>query len=253
MFRSHGASLFRDGRRFAKSTITERDSGDEQRLCIEGLGVELETLIADKHGNIILIKENAFDNSFASGSRPPVWLNHDKTKVVGPHAELCLLKEGVAFRLPLSNSANARLAKEMIETGDQTSVSIGFTKNRTHDEIHFGHNVQYVDEATIDEISIVSYGASKNAFCRIIDANFESPLHESVNTTMFGLEYDMHSIKRLSCDNQIALQRVTRDLLLLQDEHQDSDEPITLHRVSDIERIEALQRARRAALGLSIR
>jgi hypothetical protein len=32
-------SLFRDGKRFAKSTAAEPDTTDEPRLCIEGLPI----------------------------------------------------------------------------------------------------------------------------------------------------------------------------------------------------------------------
>jgi hypothetical protein len=67
----------------------------------------------------------------------------------------------------------------------------------------FGHPVKIVDEAEIREVSLVSRGACKEAFARIIDANYEPPLSESVSSDMFGIEYGLHNINSLKKDNQM--------------------------------------------------
>jgi HK97 family phage prohead protease len=215
MLKKYGASLFRNGPRFAKSTVVK---DDPPRLCIEGLGVELDTLIVNKHGEIIIIEPKAFDGYFASGNRPMVWLEHDETKVVGANAELCLLNEGVAFRIPLTDSHYATAAKQLIQSGTHTSVSIGYHELRGCDEMHFGHKVRHIQEASIHEISICPRGASKKAFARIINANCEPPLHESVNTTMFAIEYDWHNVTRLKEENEASVERLTLRLAALQAE-----------------------------------
>jgi HK97 family phage prohead protease len=232
MLKKYGASLFRNGPRFAKSTAVKDDSDAEPRFCVEGLGVELDTLILNKLGEIIIIEPKAFDGYFASGNRPMVWLEHDETKVVGANAELCLLNEGVAFRIPLTNSVYATAAKQLIQSGTHTSVSIGYHELRGCDEMHFGHKVRHIQEASIHEISICPRGASKKAFARIINANCEPPLHESVNTTMFAIEYDWHNINRLKDENEADAERLTQRLAVLQAETW-QDEPVVRSLTAD--------------------
>jgi HK97 family phage prohead protease len=249
MRRKYGASMFRDGRRFAKSEAVRDDIDDEPRLAIEGIAILFDELILNKHGNIIIFEPTAFDNYVASGKRPPVWLQHDPTKVVCDNAELCLLNVGLGFRIPLTNSSYAATAKEMIESGDD-GVSIGFTELKTRDEVHFGHSVKRILEAEIRESSICPRGACKNAFARIINANAEPPLHESVSTTVFGIEFDLHSVKRLIDDNQFNLRQLKRDLLLLEDNDAPVVGPVSFAPESDFEKVEGLQKAARLRLGL---
>jgi HK97 family phage prohead protease len=232
MLKRYGKAISSMGPRFAKSITIKDDADDEPRLCIEGLGVELDTLIVNKHGEIILIEPKAFDEYFASGKRPMVWLEHDQTKVVGANAELCLLDEAVAFRIPLTNSHYATVAKQLIQSGTHTSVSIGYHELRGRNEVHFGHNVRHIEEASIHEISICPRGASKKAFARIINAKCEPPLHESVNTTMFAIEYDWHNVSRLKEENEIDIDRIKSRLSALQTGI-DNDEQFALSMTSD--------------------
>ena len=252
MFRRYGASIFRDGRRFAKSDVAETEIDDEPRFCAEGLGLEFDTLIVNKVGEIILFEPTSYDAYFSSGKRPEFWVGHDSTKVVGSNVELSILNEGVAFRFELPNTMLGKAVKDAVLSGEKTSISVGFVELKGHDEIHFGRKVHHITEASIREISVVPVGASKKAFCRIIDANREPSLDESVNTVMFGIEYDMHNIKVLKDDNEFAIRTLKRDLLLLQDEHDGSDEqPMSFASYeSEFEKSERLQKAARRRLGL---
>jgi HK97 family phage prohead protease len=216
MLKNYGASLFRKGPRFAKSTAVKDDADAEPRLCIEGIGVLFETPILNKRGETIVFEPTAFDIYFSSGKRPDFWFSHDPTKVFGSNTELCILKEGVAFRLPLTNESYASTVKGMIESGEQASVSIGFTELKTRNEVCFGHPVKFIEEAELVEVSLVPVGACKQAFARLIDANNEPPLHESVNTSMFAIEYGMHNIKVIRKDNEAEIDRIERKLSALQ-------------------------------------
>jgi HK97 family phage prohead protease len=252
MWKKYGAVLRRDGPRFAKCNVAKVTPDDEPSFCVEGLGLEFDKLIANKVGEIIIFEPTAFDLYFASGKRPEFWIGHDKTKVVGSNVELCLLNEGVAFRFPLPNTACGKAVRDMVLSGERTSISIGFTELNGRDEIHFGHNVHRIVEASVREVSLVTTGASKAAFARIINANAEPPLHESVNTTMFGLEFDLHNVRRLSDDNQFSLRQLKRDLLLLQDEDDSHNpiKPMTMdqHNRLQTEQYESLRAQRRAVL-----
>jgi HK97 family phage prohead protease len=254
MFRKYGASMFRDGQRFAKSTAAVADVDDEPHFCVEGLSIETEKLLVNKLGETIWFEPTAFDDDIASGNKPELWHSHDKTKVVGSNVELCAVNVGVAFRFQLPNTTLGQAVKDMVLSGEQNSVSIGFTEVKTRDEVHFGHKVRHIEQASIREVSICPRGASSKAFARIIDANKEPPLRESVGTTMFGIEYDLHAVKILSEDNHTDMLLLARRLLALNGEHQYSDEPITFSIMASqsnriqTETIEQMQRQRRAKL-----
>ena len=257
MFRKYPGRLFRDGPRFAKSTVVEADTDNEPRLCIEGFGLAFDTPIANKLGEIIIFSPTSFDGYFSSGRRPEMWLAHDKAKVVGSNVELCILNEGIAFRFPLPTTAHGATVKDMVLSGEHTSISIGFTELRAHDEVHCGHKVRHIDEASIREISVVSVGACKTAFVRLIDENNEPPLHESVNTAMFGLEHDLHNVKRLKDDNDSDIRWLKRSLALLEGDLHCGDEPFAQPTMSAYagnnfvtEQYDSLRAQRRAVLGM---
>jgi HK97 family phage prohead protease len=205
MFSKYGARLGRDGPRFAKSNVARIDAEDEPRLCIEGIAVLTEHPIADKNGQILVFDPHAFDEHVASGRKTEVWLGHDSKKVVGSNVQLCLLNNGVAFRLPLTNKSYAATIKQMVESGRQAAISIGFTELEGRDEICFGHAVRWVEKAQIREVSLVAVGACKESFGRIIDANHEPPLNESVSSDMFTLEYGLHNLKVIKRENDEAI------------------------------------------------
>jgi HK97 family phage prohead protease len=232
MLKKYGASLFRSGPRFSKSTVVKDEADPEPRFCIEGLCVLFDTPILNQHGDTIVFEPTAFDKYFESGRRPDFWLNHDKTKVVGSNTELCILNEGVAFRLPLANKDYAATIKEMVASGAQDSISIGFIELKTRNEECFGHPVKFIEEADLVEVSAVPVGACKQAFSRLIDANNEPPLHESVNTSMFAIDYGMHNIKVIKKDNEVAIDWIERKLSALQTGI-DNDEPHMVAMTSD--------------------
>jgi phage head maturation protease len=203
MLKKYGASLFRSGPRFSKSTDTPDDSPYEPRLCIEGIGIAFDTPILNKYGETIIFGPNSFDEYFKSSTRPPFWQCHDAATVFGSNTELSILNVGVAFRLPLTSTYATKI-RELVDSGHD-GISIGFTEIRTRKEILFGYPVKMIDEAVIREISLVPRGACKQAFCRVIDANHEPPLNESVSSDMFGLEYDLHHVKIIHEDNKATV------------------------------------------------
>jgi HK97 family phage prohead protease len=254
MFKKYGASLFRNGPRFAKSITTAKDN--PPRLCIEGLGITFDTPILNKYGEAIIFGPNSFDEYFKSSTRPPFWQSHDATTAFGANTELCILNEGVAFRLDLTNVTNAAKIEELVMSGHD-GISIGFTELKTRNEVLFGHPVKMIDEAEIREISLVPRGACKQAFCRLIDANNEPPLHESVNSDMFGIEYGLHNIKIIKEDNEAGIDWIERKLQSLQaaaeyNEPQAVVRSLTADHCSRIEteRYARLQSARRTMLGM---
>jgi hypothetical protein len=89
----------------------------------------------------------------------------------------------------------------------------------------------------------------------VIDANNEPPLHASVNSTMFGIEYDLHSIKIGKEDIDTDIDSLKRRLSALQAGMYD-DEPFALSMTSDqsnrlqTERYNDMISERRAVLGM---
>jgi HK97 family phage prohead protease len=257
MFAKYGASLFRKGPRFAKSIAIKDDADAEPLICLEGICVLFDTPILNQHVDTIAFEATAFDKYFASGRRPDFWLRHDPTKVVGANVELCILDKAVAFRLQLANNNHAATIKEMVKSGAQDSISIGYKELKTRNELCFGHPVKFIEEADLVEISAVPVGACKQAFSRLIDANKEPPLHESVNTTIFAIEYDWHNIKVIKKENEADIDRIECRLSALQ-AGIDDDEPeaVLLPSTSDqcnravTERYDDMISARRRMLGI---
>jgi HK97 family phage prohead protease len=260
MFSKHGARLGRDGPRFAKSNVAKVDDAeDEPRLCIEGIAALTEYAIANKNGTIIVFDPEAFDKHIASGRRTEMWIGHDSTKVVGSNnngLELCLLNNGFAFRMPLTNRSYAATIKEMVASGKQAAISIGNTELKARDEICFGHAVRWIEEAEIREISLVPVGACKQAFARLIDANNEPPLNESVSSDMFTIEYGLHNVKVMKRDNDDAISSLASRLSALaagmrcDDEPQSSAPSMTTNQSNarETSRVEKMQEQRRAKL-----
>jgi hypothetical protein len=171
--------------------------------------------------------------------------------------ELCPLNVGVAFRLPLTNKRYAETIREMVETGEQASISIGFTSLKTRNEVLFGHPVKIVEEAEIREVSLVPRGACKQAVARIIDANCEPPLNESVSSDMFGIEYGLHNIRSIKEDNETAINWLKRSLSTLEaglqgDECEPANWSTDVYQSNRLqtEKYDRLQSARRAMLGM---
>jgi HK97 family phage prohead protease len=259
MIRKYGARLGRDGPRFAKSNVAKVDAEYEPRLCIEGIAALTEYAIANKNGTIIVFDPEAFDKHVASGRRTEMWIGHDPTKVVGSNStglELCLLNNGIAFRMPLANCSYAATIKEMVESGKRAAISIGYTELKARDEICFGHKVRWIEEAAIREVSLVPVGACKQAFARLVDANHELPLNESVSSGMFGIEYGLHNVRVMKRDNDDAISSLASRLSALAAGIQYDDEPkpvawsMTTNQSNarETSRVEQMQAQRRATL-----
>jgi HK97 family phage prohead protease len=247
MLKKYGSNFSRNGPLFAKSTAVKDNADVEPRFCIEGLGLEFDSLIVNKVGETILFEPTSFDKYFATGRRPEMWLGHDKDRVVGSNVELCILDEGIAFRFQLPDTARGTDVKDMVLSGEQTSISVGFTQLSAHDEVHFGHTVTHIDEAEIREVSVVPVGACENAFVRLIDANHEPPLHESVNSPMFRIEHDLHHVKMIRDKIEIGTER--RLAVLESKQARPTFRPITLDQsnrwqTEKTERLQANARAR---------
>jgi HK97 family phage prohead protease len=255
MFKKYGGFILREGPRFNKSRVEEAAVvAREPRYCIEGICIFTETAIANQRGEIIVFEPTSLDNFIASDQRPELWLGHDNTKVAGSGIELCAVNIGVAFRFDLTNKQYAATIRQMVESNTQDSISIGFTELKARDEVVHGHKVRFIEEASIREISLVPVGACKQAFARIIDANKEPPLSESVTSDMFGIEYDLHNIRSIRKDNDLAIDWLQQRLSSLENEAyvQPVIRSMTANASNRIqtERYDLLQAARRAKLGM---
>lgn len=213
--------MFRHGPR--RATVAAEPEV-KPRICIEGLGIMFDTPILNKHGKTIVFEPKSFDKYFETGARPPFWQSHNENMAFGLNTELCILSEGIAFRLDLTNVKDSNKIQQLIKSGHD-GISIGFTEVKTRDEVLFGHPVKMIEEASLREISLVSRGACKQAWCRVIDANNEPPLHESVNSTMFAIEYDLHDMKIKVEDRRSDLESLSARLAALNAGTQYDDRP----------------------------
>jgi HK97 family phage prohead protease len=257
MFKKYGAALIREKPRSAKSKVDAIPAVKEPRYCIEGIGVLTETPILNKLGEIIVFAPTAFDKYIANNHRPDLWLSHDNTKIVGSGIELCGMNVGVAFRMALSDERYAAIIKQMVESKTRDSISIGFTEIKVRDKVYFGHKVRYIEEAEIREVSLVPVGACRQAFARIIDANNEPPLEQSVSSDMFAIEYDLHNIHSIRKDNDLSIEWLQQRLAALEagasyHGEQPASRPMTMSESNRLhtEWVNQMQSERRAMLRL---
>ena len=207
------AKYFRDQAR-AKSP----DDGYEPRLCIEGWAIVFDEPILIQSGEIVVFERGCFDNHFADGCITEFWIAHDSTEVVGSNhsgLELCVTGDGLAFRLPLSNRRYADIIQRMVESTTQAAISVGITRSKEREEVRGGHKVIFIEHAGLRECSLVAAGSCEQAFARLIDANHNPSLEDSIKSVTFKIESGMHNIRTQGNKNRNRIETLKSQISAL--------------------------------------
>jgi phage head maturation protease len=171
------------------------DDEDASGLCVEGIAIVFDEPIATKNGEIIVFESTAFDSFLAKPASAQLWLEHNPAKVVAKGGlEFDKVKGGLVFRAPLAGSRYEATVRRMIESSEQAAVSIGVTRNRERKEKVGTNFVILVEQATIDECSIVKAGACEVAFARLAISDFAT-LKQSAASKPFAIEQGMHDVR----------------------------------------------------------
>jgi HK97 family phage prohead protease len=118
-------------------------------------------------GKFQVIAPGAFDAYLANPIKPvEFWLKHDEQKVVGDTnsgLELYSDQRGLAFRFRFPNTTLGREARQLARDREYTGVSVGCTF-KSNIEIIDGEPVMIIQNAHLQEISLVPVGAIGKAF-----------------------------------------------------------------------------------------
>jgi HK97 family phage prohead protease len=249
ILRKYGASMFRNGPRYGKSDETDNESS----LCIEGWAVLFNEPIALQSGEIVVFERSCFDVHLAT-RETDFRLAHDETQVVGSTnsgLQFCATDFGLAYRMPLTNKRYASTIERKVESNSQSAISVGISRSTERTETIGKHKVIFIERAELIESSLVAEGCCEAAFAYLIDVNDAPCLKDSINSPSFKLESTAHNLHTQYRKRVRELAALTNRITELQQMVDDDRALMTfVSRQSDLDRIEALQKAARRRLGL---
>jgi HK97 family phage prohead protease len=220
---AHDRMIQKYAKYFRNQTRDEsQEGGYEPRLCIEGWAVIFEEPILNKN-EILVFERGCFDEHIANGCRTEFWLAHDSTEVVGSNEsglELCVTGDGLAFRMPLSNRRYADTIMRMVESKKQAAISVGITRSKERTEMIGNREVIFIEHVELRECSLVAAGSCEQAFARLIDANQNPSLCESVNSITFKIESGIHNARVQGNNNSTRLRALKHRISALEAKQQ---------------------------------
>jgi HK97 family phage prohead protease len=225
----------------------------EEALCIEGWAVLFNEPIALQSGEIVVFERGCFDSHLAT-RETDFRLAHDAGQIVGSTSsglQFYATDFGLAYRMPLTNKRYASTIKRKVESNSQSAISVGITRSTERTETIGKHNVVFIQLAELTESSLVAEGCCEQAFAYLIDANDAPPLKDSVNSPSFKLEsaaHNLHTQYRKRVREFAALTNRITELQQMVDD--DRAHMAFASRQSELDSIEALQKAARRRLGL---
>lgn len=123
-------------------------------------------------GKIKSICRGAFDKYLATKPTVGFWLDHDENKVIGDTSnglELLPDSSGLAFRFRFPDTTLGKTAKQLVRDGAYSGISVGFTYKKNRVKIIEGEEVSLVEDAWLQEVSLVKHGAIDEAFGILVD------------------------------------------------------------------------------------
>lgn len=147
------------------------------RPALQGLACQYDTVFADNEGRLLVLQSGSLTKSLHDGRPKRLLVDHDDTLEVGSsNAGLEFDNNGafgLSMRFPLSNSAvHTRLA-EFVRDGKRACLSIGGAITKAQTKTIAGHQVEFVEEFRLDEVSVCFQGANTPAFVELIDLDNE--------------------------------------------------------------------------------
>jgi HK97 family phage prohead protease len=151
----------RDGRPVLQKSRTNRG------LVVEGVASKYDKILFHDRLKYINIQPGAFDVSIKHEA-VECWLDHDKTlRLKGCRVELLSNDEALNFRVHLDDSEIAGQARELVECGLYSQVSLGWHSSKTITHDIGGTNVVFILQGTLTEISLVPAAAIKTTHAQV--------------------------------------------------------------------------------------
>lgn len=243
------------------------DGTENQRPAVQGWAC-LHNKPFAKDGRIVMFAGGCFIKSMCNSlQRKDVLLNHDPSLVVGSTdtgLEFCNHIDGLAFRLPLAGNRHAGKIKDLIDSADNASVSVGIEIIAHEVRKVGGYEVFAITEARIEEISLVGEPAVDGTCASLVDLDREEPdLWFAARSNTFAMDKSRSNLatrgRRLEKRAHALADAISRGLLKADAPAATAPEPkaaprsmrwtLTDSNNADTARTEARQRAAARARG----
>jgi HK97 family phage prohead protease len=195
--------IFSDGK-FVKQTPIRKSATrrSNRGFVIEGIGTKCNTIMYESSGRYINIQPGAFDISMKYEAPVQLWLDHDsKLAMPGCRVELFSDEEGLNFRATLDDSELAGHARDLVESGLYTQVSLGWHSSKISKREIGGHEINFILAGTLTEVSLLPTGACPTTHCQV-----------SRLADCGTLEHDCKSFRFKSDNDFVALRRAFQKL-----------------------------------------
>ena len=148
-------------------------------------------------GEVKVFIKGAFDEVISSGKEVRLQLDHDDDLVVGStedgRLELRADDRGVAVRFALQDDGIAEMVAERKFDG----VSVGCAHLYGYVKEVEDEPVKFITKADLDEVSLVTRGAVKQAFATVVDADYAPPLSIDMKSASFASEGAFRHLMRV--------------------------------------------------------
>lgn len=156
----------------AKPRFLDSAGNEMKRPVVQGFAC-LHDKAFFASGRIRWMKVGAFIDSIHDSTTKRVLFDHDPSQEVGSTStglEFANCLTGLAFRMPLDDSPNARKIYEAVTQNARSCVSIGATVvDSERRKIADGTEYDYITRVSLEEISLCREGAVERTFAEIVD------------------------------------------------------------------------------------
>jgi HK97 family phage prohead protease len=192
--------------------MSTRRQAETQR-CIDGLATAYNRV--HQHptkGHLEVMVEGCFAKSLASGRQIDFCLDHDRAITVGSTRAGLVLEDaadGLLFRLEVPANHVGAAAARMVEINQKASMSVGYRIVASETLNIGGHDVRFITEAELEEISLCRNGAVPNTFAMIADSRMSPRPTAKERSVEFRLEH----LARKATNCLAALQKKSAEML----------------------------------------
>jgi HK97 family phage prohead protease len=147
---------------------TKQETKTNRGFVIEGVASKYDTILFHERLKYVNIQSGAFDVSIKYEAPVECWIDHDKSLCLkGCRVELFSDENALNFRVHLNDSEIAGHARDLVECGLYSQVSLGWHSSKTITRDIGGTDVVFILQGTLTEISLVPAGAIKTTHAQV--------------------------------------------------------------------------------------
>jgi HK97 family phage prohead protease len=141
-------------------------------LVVEGVASKYDTILFHDRLKYINIQPGAFDVSLKYDAPVECWLDHDKSLCLKDcRVELYSDEQALNFRVHLDDSELAFHARDLVDTGLYSQVSLGWHSSKTTTRNIGGTDITFILQGILTEISILPSAAIPTTHVQVSKLN----------------------------------------------------------------------------------